>query len=193
MKVKVNNGTKMMVNRCMELLNAKIANAQTRHIAKRIPIARLSPRSLDVHVLQRERQKCQEYEVSKRLSMWEQDKDQTSELQDPERLDHFHYKHHGVNERSYDCTWVDFPDRQPSKPQPTFLVEDHIPFNRRKSGQRPETAKPFDAEAKDFLKQWDSHNTMINRSRYSKSTNSNPSALERHFNDVKISRRLSQY
>ncbi|XP_034485779.1 uncharacterized protein LOC117790435 [Drosophila innubila] len=191
--VKVNNGTKMMVNRCMELLNAKIANAQTRHIAKRVPVARLSPRNVDVHVLQRERQKCQEYEVSKRLSMWEQEKDQTNVLQDPERLDNSYYKHYGVNERSYDCTWVDFPERPRPKPQTTFLVEDHIPFNRRKSGQRPETAKPFDAEATDFLKQWDSHNTTVNRSRYSKNTNASPSAIERHFNDVKISRRQSHY
>lgn len=183
----------MMVNRCMELLNAKIANAQTRHVAKRVPVARLSPRNMDVHVMQRERQKCQDYEVSKRLSMWEQEKDHTNIIQDTERLDHSLYKHYGVNERRYDCTWVDFPERPRPKPQPTFLVEAHTPFNRRKSGQRPETAKPFDAEATDFLKQWDSDNTKINRSRYLNHTSASPSAIERHFNDVKISRRQSHY
>ncbi|KAH8399098.1 hypothetical protein KR215_002164, partial [Drosophila sulfurigaster] len=175
--VKVNNGTKMMVNRAIELLNAKIAHAQTRHIAKRMPIARLNPCNLDHNVMRRERQKCEKYDISKRLSMWEQNKAETNETRDAVRLDQSHYKHCEVKDRSYDCTWVDFPPREPSKPQPVLIVEEHIPYNRRKSGFRPETAKPWDAESSDFLKQWDGENVEINRNRYSKSVNSNPSAI----------------
>lgn len=179
--VKSNNGTKMMVNRCIELLNDKIAKAQTRHIPKRLSVARLNPWSMNLDVLQRERQKCQDYEVSKRRSMWEQDKPETGKLQKEKRLDHSHYKHYGVNERRYDCTWADFPEPPRPKPEPTSLIEEHIPFNRRKSGHRPETAKPCDAEATDFLKQWDNQNIMISGRRYSKITNSNLSATKRHY------------
>ncbi|KAH8310905.1 hypothetical protein KR044_003447 [Drosophila immigrans] len=192
--VKVNNGTKMMVNRAIELLNAKIAHAQTRHIAKRMPVGRLNPCNLNPNVMQRERQKCEKYDASKRLSMWEQDKiEANTQGQDAARLDQSHYKHCDVKDRSYNCTWIDFPTRVPPKPQPAFIVEDHIPYNRRKSGYRPETAKPWDAESTDFLKQWDGENANINRNRYSKSVNSNPSALEKHFAKKRVSRNQFHY
>ncbi|KAH8359130.1 hypothetical protein KR093_004492 [Drosophila rubida] len=191
--VKVNNGTKIMVNRAIELLNAKIAHAQSRHIPKRMPVARLNPCNLDVNVMKRERQKCEKYDLSKRLSMWEQDKLEVNQLQDPARLDQSHYKHCGLNERNYDCTWIEFPSKQPPKPQPAFTVEEHIPYNRRKSGFRPETAKPWDAESSDFLKQWDNDNVKINRNRYATAVNSNPSALQRHLAKVKVSRKQFHY
>ncbi|XP_064554644.1 uncharacterized protein LOC135439781 [Drosophila montana] len=168
--VNFNNSTKMMVNRCMELLNAKIAHAQTRHIAKRVPLDRISPRVLDAKALFRERQKAEKYEACKRLSMWEQNKDQQSDWVENERLDHSHYKHSQLRERTYDCTWTKFPEEPKPKQRRMFKSEGHIPICRRKTGTRPETAKPWDDEASDFIKQWDNNNAMINRNRFGKTT-----------------------
>ncbi|EDV92519.1 uncharacterized protein LOC6564104 [Drosophila grimshawi] len=108
--VNFNNPTKIMVNRCMELLNAKIANARTQHIAKRAAVQRFIPRTVDTKAMYRERQKAKNYEVSKRLSMWEQDNGQAFDTTKNTRLDHLHYKHHKVNERTYHCTWANFPE-----------------------------------------------------------------------------------
>lgn len=99
-----------MVNRCIELLNAKIAHAQTRHFVRQFPAMRMSSRQIDSDRLQRERLKTQKYQESKRLSMWEQDTDKKPQIDGEVRLDHSHYKHHGPNERKYYCTWIEFPE-----------------------------------------------------------------------------------
>ncbi|XP_060648910.1 uncharacterized protein LOC132786408 [Drosophila nasuta] len=191
--VKGNNGTKMMVNRVMELLNAKIARAQTRHVAKRMPVASLNSPYMDINAMQRERQKCQAYDASKRLSMWEQKQDQGNEVQVGARLDQSHYKHSGLKKRIYDCTWVDFPVRQQTKPQPIFILDEHIPVRRRNCENRPETAKPCDAEASDFLKQMYSSGTQKNRNPHPDCLNSNPKAIQKNFCEKRLSPRQSRF
>lgn len=157
--VNLNNCTKIMVNRCIELLSAKIAHAQTRHIAKRVPMSRVTSRKIDLDRLQQERQKTQKYEASKRLSMWEQNKEQ-SPSQDADRLDQSHYKHYGLNERKYDCTWIEFPDYVCR--QPTVVPKMKAPVAYRRDSERPDSAKPMDAEAKQFFKDWETQK-KINR------------------------------
>ncbi|KAH8414163.1 hypothetical protein KR222_010001, partial [Zaprionus bogoriensis] len=164
--VNFNSGAKMMVTRCIELLNAKIAHAHTRHIARRVPINRVSPRKVDINVLQRERQKTQKYKASKRLSMWEQNEDQANPPESSARLDHVYYKHYGVNERNYDCTWVEFPEQAPSDDLDVLATEKYAPVAKRKNGHRPDTAKPWDAMAMDFIKHWDHRKLKINRNRF---------------------------
>ncbi|KAH8310906.1 hypothetical protein KR044_003446 [Drosophila immigrans] len=190
--VKVNSGTKMMVNRAIELLNAKIARAQSRHVAKRMPVVCHHSCNMDLNVMKREmRQKCQEYDASKRLSMWEQNKDQANGPQNTARLDQSHYKQSGLKKRSYDCTWVDFPERPPTKPQPIFILEEHIPLKRRKSENRPETAKPCDPEATDFMKQI--HSSVSCQKTRMTLSNSSPKAMQGEFIENSLAPRYTRF
>ncbi|XP_017968341.1 uncharacterized protein LOC108659778 [Drosophila navojoa] len=168
--VNFNNGTKIMVNRCIELLNAKIAHAQTRHIAKRVPVNRIRPRKMDAKAIFRERQKAENYEASKRLSMWEQNKGEKQNMSESLRMDHSHYKHCGLMERTYDCTWADFPEDVKPKSGKSVQSPEEVQSPRRESGNRPDTAKPWDAESEDFIKQWENNNDMINRNRFATTT-----------------------
>lgn len=141
----------MLVNRCIELLNAKIAHAQTRHIARRVPAFRNNSRRIDSDKVQRERLKSQKYEASKRMSMWEQDKEKKTEIPGEIRLDHSHYKHHGPNDRKYDCTWIEFPENVRYKGGPNSFPENQSIQPRRKLENRLKDSKSLDSEN---LKPW---------------------------------------
>ncbi|ALC47287.1 CG5762 [Drosophila busckii] len=164
----------MLVGRAMELLSARISSAQTRHIAKRVAQV-VTPRQMTLEETQRERLKSQNYEDSKRRSMWQAAIEKAeAEQKVIERLDEAHYSHKDVEDRDYECTWVDFPEI----PQPKKLAlpeESNHPVRRRHAEERPDTAKPWGAEAADFLRQWDNNQVMINRNKYSRGTDILPS------------------
>lgn len=150
----------MLVNRCMELLNAKIAHAQTRHIARRVPTFWNSLRKIDSEKIQRERLKSQKYEASKRLSMWEQNREIKTEIPDEVRLDHSHYKHHGPNDRKYDCTWIEFPENVRYKGGPNSFPENQSNKPRRKHEKRQNLAKSWNSGTLKNVKLWAAPNRI---------------------------------
>ncbi|XP_023161835.1 uncharacterized protein LOC111593355 [Drosophila hydei] len=151
--VNFNNSTKIVVNRCMELLNAKIAHAQTRHIAKRVPVNCMRPQKVDSEAILREREKVDNYKASKQLSMWQQKKSVTEDMPEIMRMDDSHYKHCDFMKRDYECTWANFPCDPEPKVRRT-QCDETVQITRREAGNRPATAKPWDAEANNFIKNW---------------------------------------
>ncbi|KAH8247031.1 hypothetical protein KR032_007346 [Drosophila birchii] len=174
--VNIHSGTRMMVKRYIELLRARIQCAPTRHIADRH--RRLSSRRSSQHLEQavKERQKTDAYNKNKRRSMWNQTGRRLSEPEDQKREDANQYRPKELEERTYYCTWNDFPENMVEQHRTTYVphVEEEAPKRRRSPGERPGTAKPFDAEATAFLNQWDNNTAQINRNNFLRSTDSCP-------------------
>ncbi|XP_022211272.1 uncharacterized protein LOC111066745 [Drosophila obscura] len=119
---------KIMLNRCLELMRARIEEAQSRHVGHREQNAQSAVASSFLSMEQelREREKMSAYQRNKRRSMWEQQEQKN------------HLQQNDAGERSGDRTWVDFPDSE----------------RRRSANNRPSTAKPCNDAAKAFITQW---------------------------------------
>ncbi|XP_050745035.1 uncharacterized protein LOC108026071 [Drosophila biarmipes] len=177
--------TRMMVNRCIELLRARIECASTRHIARRYQRPRDQGKVLAQYLPEeqvvREREKADIYKKNKRRSMWEQDEGQvgrTSGRDSQERFDEEQYRPQELEKRHYDCTWINFPESVAAKQRrrKSYLEvdEDKTPRRRRSQEDRPNTAKPWDEEARAFINQWETNTAMINRNRFARTTESCP-------------------
>ncbi|XP_017046751.1 uncharacterized protein LOC108091880 [Drosophila ficusphila] len=177
--------TRMMVNRCMELLRARIECALTRHIPRRYPNARNLDRVYSHYrpeqQVVREREKADIYKKNKRRSMWEQDEGQGGRIpgkDDQERFDDEQYRPSEMENRNYDCTWVNFPESVAARKRRLKNVMDvmdvEAPPRRRTREDRPNTAQPCDDEARAFISQWDSNTAMINRNRFARASESCP-------------------
>ncbi|XP_017020174.1 uncharacterized protein [Drosophila kikkawai] len=179
--VNLQGNTRMMVNRYIELLRARIQCAPTRHIAerhRRVPYKRRQYSEQAV----REREKADSYHKNKRRSMWEQTQSyggRFSEPEDHKRVDSNQYRPKKLEQRRYNCTWNDFPKKVVEKQCNPYTppLEEEAPKRRRSPGDRPNTARPFDDEAAAFINQWDSNTAMINRNKYVRSTDSCPTPL----------------
>ncbi|XP_068156027.1 uncharacterized protein [Drosophila tropicalis] len=188
--VNVQGSPKVVINRCMELLHSRIAGAQTRHIGKRIVPQAIQRASSYVYLareqLDREREKSEMYQINKRRSMWDQD-DSVERRQKMEskwhqhRLDDILYKKQDMKQRTYDCTWVNFPETMVVKPKRQVvnlaIVKNQLPAvmcRRRTRDERPETAKPCGDQARQFISQWDNNNAMVNRNRFGRAANNCP-------------------
>ncbi|KRF99786.1 uncharacterized protein Dwil_GK27037 [Drosophila willistoni] len=182
--------SKVVINRCMELLHSRIAGAQTRHIGKRIVPQAVHRASSSANLpkvhLDREREKTKIYQINKHRSMWDQD-DSVERRQKMEakwhqsRLDDILYKKQDIKQRNFDCTWVNFPEAMVAKPKRQVvnfaLVENQlktVTCRRRSREERPETAKPCGDEARQFISQWDNNNAMVNRNRFGRAANNCP-------------------
>ncbi|KAH8382377.1 hypothetical protein KR009_003227 [Drosophila setifemur] len=197
--VNIHGCTRMMVNRCIELLRARIECAQTRHIARRHPGQRVtsSAQYRPEEQLVRERAKTDTYQKNKRRSMWEQDGGQgarSAVRDDQQRLDADQYRPRELEQRSYDCTWENFPESVAERP-PSIDMEsaDVMPRRRRSESERPNTAKPWDEEARDFISQWDSNAAMINRQRYSQAVGVCPPPMSSNMANAMRSRQRQFY
>eukprot|EP00099_Drosophila_melanogaster_P023478 NP_651252.1 uncharacterized protein Dmel_CG5762 [Drosophila melanogaster] len=178
--VNIHGGTRMMVNRCIELLRARIECASTRHIARRSQRPRVGSQYLPDDQILREREKADVYKKNKRRSMWEQDEGhgRISVGDDQERFDNEQYHPRELEKRKYECTWVNFPDSVATKRnrRRDFLesMETEAPRRRRAQEERPSTAKPCDDEARAFINQWDTNAAMIQRNKFARATDSCP-------------------
>uniref|UniRef100_A0A6P4FD32 Uncharacterized protein LOC108050714 isoform X1 n=1 Tax=Drosophila rhopaloa TaxID=1041015 RepID=A0A6P4FD32_DRORH len=178
--------TRMMVNRCIELLRARIECASTRHIARRYQRPRgqgqMYSHYLPEEQVVREREKADIYKKNKRRSMWEQDEahgGRISGRDDQERFDDEQYRPQELEERNYDRTWINYPEsvaakRRRGRSDLMELMDDEAPRRRRTQEDRPNTAKPWDDEARAFISQWDSNAAMINRNRFARPSDSCP-------------------
>ncbi|XP_017117591.1 uncharacterized protein LOC108139375 [Drosophila elegans] len=183
--VNIHGGTRMMVNRCIELLRARIECASTRHIARRHQLPRAQGQVyshyLPVEQVVREREKTDVYKKNKRRSMWEQDEGhggRNSGRDDQERFDDEQYRPQELEERIYDRTWSNFPESVVAKKnrrrRDIEVIVDEPPRRRKAQEERPNTAKPCDDEARAFISQWDSNAAMINRNRFARPSDSCP-------------------
>ncbi|XP_017083999.1 uncharacterized protein LOC108116570 [Drosophila eugracilis] len=183
--VNIHGCTRMMVNRCIELLRARIECASTRHIARRYQLSqdqgKIVNQNMPLEQVVREREKADIYKKNKRRSMWEQDEGHGGRVpgrDDQERFDDEQYKPRELEARNYDCTWINFPESVAAKQttRRNFLEEseDETPRRRRTQETRPNTAKPFDDEARAFINQWDTNMDMINRNRFARASDRCP-------------------
>ncbi|XP_020810919.1 uncharacterized protein LOC110186201 [Drosophila serrata] len=171
----VQSGTRMMVNRYIELLRARLQCAPTRHIANRHQ--RLSStRCQHLEQSLKDREKADAYNKNKRLSMWEQNGGRFSDADDHKRMDTNQYRPKDLDQRRYNCTWTDFPESAVVNENNSYTLPtvEEAPKRRRSSEDRPNTAMPYDDEAISFLSQWDSNSAMINRNKYVLPTDSCP-------------------
>ncbi|KRF98726.1 uncharacterized protein Dwil_GK28019 [Drosophila willistoni] len=165
--VKMQGSSKVVINRCMELLHPRIAGAH--HFEKRIVPQAVHRASSSANLpkvqLDREREKTKIYQINKHRSMWDQD-DSVERRQKMEakwhqsRLDDILYKKQDIEQRTFDCTWVNFPEAMVAKP--------------KRQVERPETAKPCGDEARQFISQWDNNNAMVNRNRFGRAAHNCP-------------------
>ncbi|XP_043652975.1 uncharacterized protein LOC122619845 [Drosophila teissieri] len=184
--VNIHGGTRMMVNRCIELLRARIECASTRHIARRYQRPRdqvkVASQYLPDDQILREREKADVYKKNKRRSMWEQDEGHGGRISagdDQERFDNEQYQPRELEQRNYECTWVNFPESVATKQsrRRDFLETidtTEAPRRRRTQGDRPSTAKPCDDEARAFINQWDTNAAMIQRNKFARATDCCP-------------------
>ncbi|XP_037728004.1 uncharacterized protein LOC119558808 isoform X1 [Drosophila subpulchrella] len=183
--VNIQGCTRMMVNRCIELLRARIECASTRHIARRYQQSRDQGKVLAQYLPEeqvvREREKADIYKKNKRRSMWEQDEGHGGRVtgrDNQERFDDEQYRPRELEKRNYDCTWVNFPEsvaaKQSRRKSYLDVIEDETPRRRRSQEDRPNTAKPWDDEARAFINQWETNTAMINRNRFARTTDSCP-------------------
>lgn len=140
--VNIHGGTRMMVNRCIELLRARIECASTRHIARRSQRPRVGSQYLPDDQILREREKADVYKKNKRRSMWEQDEGHGGRISvgdDQERFDNEQYHPRELEKRKYECTWVNFPDSVATKRnrRRDFLESMETEAPRRRRAQVP--------------------------------------------------------
>ncbi|KAH8293778.1 hypothetical protein KR054_004405 [Drosophila jambulina] len=168
--VNIQGGTRMSINRYIELLRARIKSAPTRYIGdRRQRLSSTRCQYLDQAV--KERQKADIYNKKKRRSMWEQNVSfarRFSEPKDRKHMDRNQYRPKEPEQRMYSCTWTDFPENvmeRQCKPFTPPSVEE-APHRRRSPGDRPNTAKPFDEGAVAFINEWENKNAIMNRNKY---------------------------
>ncbi|KAH8247334.1 hypothetical protein KR038_002746 [Drosophila bunnanda] len=178
--VNIQSGTRMMVNRYIELLRARFQCAPTRHFADQRRLS--STRFQYLEQAGKEREKADAYNKNKRLSMWEQNRGRYSDPEDNRRMDTNQYRPKELKQRRYNATWVDFPENAVVKGCSTYAlpIEEEAPKRRRSPEERPNTAKPFDDEAIAFISQWNSNSAMINRNKFVRSTDSCPPPVLNH-------------
>ncbi|XP_026847633.1 uncharacterized protein LOC6600466 [Drosophila persimilis] len=132
----VNTYCRILLNRRIELMRARIKKAQSRHIVHRDQSQHPAVATSLTVEQEMQEQKISTYQRNKYRSMWEQE-----EVNHMRTGDYSVGQSNANGDRSYDGTWVNFPK------------------GRRSIINRPSTAKPCNDQAKAFIRQPDNETT----------------------------------
>ncbi|XP_030376301.1 uncharacterized protein LOC115625403 [Scaptodrosophila lebanonensis] len=172
--------SKLMMSRCVQMLGGAKPRVQMRRFARNsrgsLVVRPTNPQA------ELELEKSKVYKDNKRRSMWQQigfEAPQPESTELPQkRLDDEHYKHRDIYEREYQNTWASYPE--PEIEPPKIQIDNVIPpVQRRRSRDRPTTAKPVSSKPKVAFPEKNPHSVPRNRIEEEESDYCPPPAMSR--------------